>query len=328
MACFNVAPPVKTLDEAHEKFILLCQENHQLDVKLFPLKNTLWVYIPLKQRIIDSKTSPEGPSESDQSTESYKVLYLKTQFKDKQFQTQYDIQQQRGYGKSYGFDTIYTQYFMKTQQAVQTTLKRVYTDLEIVPGDVDYLGKKKQETHKKLVESYVKTDKAPDFMVVVYADINTGIELETISYFEDVVRAISEIPSITPEELQGRTISELRGQTDIIDNKEGTHLKPYEMTLPIFLAKQIDNRINIKFNPQNTPPSGETHNEFFGIIREVLAAYQFFDFDTVTLYNLYLEKTYQTSREKLDIPVQPHTRHGRTAGQDRYNFRTRPQFGL
>ena len=54
--CFR-APVKPTLEAAHRKFKKLCKEEYGIDVVLRPLKNTLWIYVPLDHRITENVAS-------------------------------------------------------------------------------------------------------------------------------------------------------------------------------------------------------------------------------------------------------------------------------
>jgi len=257
-------PPVQTLSEAEKKFNQICQEEYNFTPVVFRLTNTVWIYIPLEQNIFEFKVSDKGPSSSTQASKSFAINYLEGQFANGQFMIQYDIGAVKKYAKDPGYSTSYTEEFQKKQRGILTAVFRAYAELP---------------TDKR------SPDMAPDFFVLVIADIKTGLETKTIFYFPDFKRAMTD--QFFYEEFTRRTVSDDPiGQNHIIDDRNGAHLNPTEITLPEFLAKQIVFRIRYKFQRSDFPPDGDIREEITKIISETLANYNFRDSESIELEDL------------------------------------------
>lgn len=288
--CFKVVPSVTSRKEANEKFLKISKEEYKLNVLTNALEHTLWIYLPTKENIIDYKATPDGPKHSNKSTEKWAINYLDSYFQTQVFYFEYDIEKKKNYSNDNGIFSSYNQEYSQTQNHLWMALSRSYTDLEKVPGDYDYfLGAPKDLSHKKLVNAYVKTEKPPDFIVMVISDIKKGIEVTTIFNFEDFKRTMTgEMPQ---EEFIKRNVSELTGNKTIIDDFEGKHLDYHDITWSEFLTKQALNRIRFKYQQSDFKPGDNTEEEIITIVAETFQAYRFGDFKSVELNNLAVPKT-------------------------------------
>ena len=287
--CFKVVPPATSRKEANEKFIKICKEEYKLNVLTNSLKHTLWIYLPMKENIIDYKASPEGPKRSNKPAEKWAINYLDGYFQTQIFYFEYAIEKKNNYLNDNGISSSYNPEYTQIQNHLWTALSRSYTDLETVPGDYDYfLGSEKDLSHKKLVHAYVKTEKPPDFVVMVISDIKKGIEVITIFNFEDFKRAMTgEMPQ---EEFIKRDISELTGKETIVDDSEGKHVDYHDITWTEFLTKQALNRIRFKYQQSDFKPGDNTEEEMIAIVAQTFQAYHFQNFKSVELNNLVTQK--------------------------------------
>ncbi len=267
---------VNTLSQAEEKFITICQEEYNFTPVVFRLPNTMWIYIPLAQNIFEFKASDKGPSSSAEASKSFAIHYLDGKFKDSQFVIQYDIGPVKKYAKDPGYSSSYTEEFQTKQRGILTAVYRAYGGL---PADRE------------------SPEKAPDFFVLVMADIKTGLETTTLFYFPDFRRAMSD--NFFYEEFTRRTISEEpTGHTNILGDTTGRHLDPQEINFPEFLAKQIVFRIRYKFQRSDFPPEGQIADEIAAIVQETVGNYGFKDFDGVRLENLLSGETVSIKNQR------------------------------
>ena len=79
-SCFKVVPPATSRKEANEKFLKICREEYNLHLVTNAFKNTLWIYLPFKESIVDYKSTAEGPKHSDQPTKKWTINYLDGHF--------------------------------------------------------------------------------------------------------------------------------------------------------------------------------------------------------------------------------------------------------
>ena len=165
-------------------------------------------------------------------------------------------------------------------------------------GDVDYVGFKKNLTHKNLVHSYVKTEKVPDFFVVIIADTVTGLERKITFYFPDLKRSMTD--QFFYEEYSKRILADNpTGNKKIIGDREGNHLKIEEVTWPDFLTRQIINRIRFRYLLSDTPPSENPEDEMLPIIDTTVEAYHFEDFQSAELYDMHADKKYLFDKSQI-----------------------------
>lgn len=126
--------------------------------------------------------------------------------------------------------------------------------------------------------------KEPDFIYLVTSDIKNGIEIRQLSYYLDL-KKIS-YGFISMEEYQHRIIQETDFLPEIIGDKQGTHLKYHDVTLPEFIAKQIKSRIDAKFLTPEVKQSVDIEKEIIKACSVTIKIYKFKDFNEVALNNL------------------------------------------
>jgi hypothetical protein len=288
-----VSPPaVTSRPEAGAKFQKIMKNEFNYSVVLKDMDHTVWIYVPLQEPVLEYKAKNEGanPTAAPQSQEKIAIRFLKVDFKDNVFKIDYDIAPVKQYtAPDPGYATVLPEVFQRKQQNILSSVGRSYLDLEVVPGDVKYDDPQKQATHEQLVEAYVKTGKAPEFFVIVFADIERGIKIVNTTHFRDLEKALSLNPSIAQEEYTKRYISEILGDPTLIGDKTGEHLQYSDIALPDFLAKQIQYRINLKYGQSSFAPNEDAVKEILRTVAETTQAYEFPNF-TVQLHDLNTDK--------------------------------------
>ncbi|VAX38092.1 hypothetical protein MNBD_UNCLBAC01-1354 [hydrothermal vent metagenome] len=296
--CGNPPKPAKTLTEAHQKLIKICKEEFQIDVVLNPFDHTLWIYVPTKESFFDIKASQEGPKTKkvDEFTEKYAVNFIDGQFTENTFNIQYDISISKNYGKNYGYSTGFTQQYQKNQRNLLSAIFRAYADIEKSPtenkyykkiqGDLEFEDPLKNASRKKFVHAYIGEEvDAPDFLIIVLADITKGIETKMIIAFEDLKRAMSD-HSFQGEYAKRAIMDYPNGDTKIIGDTTGEHLEAYDMTWGEFLTRQIIYRTNYKYTRSAFPPRDNAAEQLLEIAYNTVNAYDFKYFLGITLQNL------------------------------------------
>lgn len=292
-------PAGMSLSEAHKKFLQICRDEYGLTPVLKPLDNTVWIYIAMKEPILDLKAKDTSPAKSDKATEKQVINYLNGIFEDKTFKLKYDISPAKKYAEDLGYHSIYTEKYQENQRGLFTTITRAYSSVESVPGDVTYLDPARQDKHKALVDAHIKTEKVQDFFFIVISDITKGIEMKTIAYFQDLKKGTTDYSFY--EEYAKRLISKQPiGDPSIIGDKEGKHLKITDLTWPEFLTEQILHRIKFKYQQSSFPPSNDTEKEILKVVHETVSAYSFKDFRSVELNDLATEQTYLFDKKQLE----------------------------
>ncbi|MCD4781202.1 MAG: hypothetical protein K8S27_11750 [Candidatus Omnitrophica bacterium] len=293
------ATPGITLDEANKKFIRLCEQTLEMTPVLRKEQNTLWIYFPMEGPILDIIPSPLGPSKSNQPTRKAAIKYLDVVYDQRAFVIEFDIAGEKSYPIDYGYTSGFSKIYQRIQSKVIEATQQTYFEIEKVPGDVEYKHPLKKQTHRRLVKSYVKTDKAPEFLALVIADINKGIEVVSFLYLNDLKRVMSKLQSITPEEYRRRYVTELRGGTQIVDDKTGSHIKYRPLPLSEFIARQIKNRIDYQYKKSSFPPHNVAKLEILNQTYQTMQAYAFKEYDKIYVYDLATSLEMEVTPEEL-----------------------------
>lgn len=259
-----VPPPKISLDEANAKFLKTLQETYKYnDVIVKVVGTTLWIYFPVEKDIIEIKASRETTVNDNKASVKPNINYLEGQYTDGVFNFDYDISDTRNYKKSLGYASNYSEEYQRIQQNLLASMQGAYFD----------------------------NAEKPDFIVLTIADINSGVEMESIFYFEDIKRSMGMLAGLSQEEFLKRYVYELRGSTGILQDKAGAHLNYREIDMPYFLTKQIIGRINFKYQRSSFPPSDDTITEMTNIITETLKTYDFQNFTQIKLHNMQDDST-------------------------------------
>jgi len=276
-------PPVQTLSEANQKFIKICQEEAKLNPITKSYPHTLWIYLPTDKRLIDYKSTKDGPTKSKNSSEKLTINYLDAYFSGDTFFIEYDIRKTIDYPVSYGYTSIYTNDYQDIQNQILTSLHRAYSGLGVEADD----------------GPDVKAEQPPDFVVLTVSDVKTGLEIVSLFNYEDFKRAMTDPNSMPQDEFAKRNISELRGHDSIIEDTSGQHIEYKDIPWPEFLAKQILQRVRFKYQHSDFKPGEDAEEEIMTIVAETIPAYHFADFQTVKLYNLQTNTPFKFDRSQL-----------------------------
>lgn len=285
--CGNPAPFVGlTRDEAQQKFIDLVEEKFQYPIVVRQVENTLWIYLPIKEPLIEIKASKEGPNKSNQPAEKSSLKFIDTQYDGKNFFVEYDVGNSKAYPQSFGYTSAYAEGFQKMQSNIFAVLQRAYFDVGLVPGDVDFFDPAKEKTRTDFVNAHVKTDKPPEFVVLVISDIVKGIEIINTFNFDDFKRIRSHTPSLSQSEYVNRNLSRVEGNQEAVGDTEGRHIPFTPVTLGDFIAQQITHRVNFKYNSSSFPPGENTVDEIKASAAQAIGAYKFSQFESVKITDL------------------------------------------
>jgi len=307
-SCAPKPPQELPPTEAHQKLNRLFKEEFNLDVVTKAFDNTLWIYLPLNDPYMKYAVTPLGPIMSSEQESKLIIKYLDSNFQEGAFKLTYDIGANTEYKNDRGITSRYSEEFSSKQQFILTAINRAYGDtekdrgddgyIERVVGDRDFLGKKENASHKKLVHAYVHKDKVPDFFVIIIADIATGIEVKMHLYLQDLLRAFYD-QGFGEEYARRLVVDQPIGHDKIIGDKSGKHIDGYDISWQEFLAKQMTHRINFKYQRSAFPPSDDTRIELLTIAADTVAAYDFEDFTSIQLQDLNANATFSTAREDL-----------------------------
>ncbi|MDP8213073.1 MAG: hypothetical protein P9X22_07300 [Candidatus Zapsychrus exili] len=296
ISCGKKELPKLTLEEAHQKFIAICKDEYGLDVSLKIADNTLWIYLPIDHPFYQYKASPPAPS-TQEIVEKHKINKLDSEFKDSSFVISYDIVKDKIYpSKDPGYESKNHDEFSKKYRKIFEAILRSYFDLKesTMPG---FAVNAELEIEETKIDSYVQNASAPEFFVIVIADITSGLIIEYTANLDDYRRYANS--SLPYEEYSKRLLYDMRGEVELVGDRQGKNLKTYAISWQSFLSRQMKNRINFKYGRSQFPPSDDTRKEILSAVVETIRFYNFEDFDSVMLNNLRNETNEVVSKEAI-----------------------------
>lgn len=248
----------RSLSTAHLKFHTICKEEYNIPTTIIPLENTVWIYAPIHESIISMKAqSQKGQSVVLTGKEKFAVNFIESSFAKNDFHVRYDIDLVRTYPKDLGYGSKYSQAYSKTYRQLLEGITRAYFD---------------------------NTKPPIEFFVIVIADTINGIKNTSIMYLEDYKRLNNQ--SLPYEEYIKRVYTETNGDERIINNANGEGLDYLNVDWPDFLSKQIQNRINFKYQQSSLEPSLNVKQEVLNAVAQTLKAYSFNGYNNVYLHDL------------------------------------------
>lgn len=279
--CGRVADnPTPSPSQAHQEMVRILKEENGLEPVTRAFDHTLWIYLPVENELLQLKAGQKGAQSSAESVVKPAVNFLDGSFGDGSFQITYDIAPEKSYPKSYGYDSTFSEQYQQDQRNILSAVYRAFGHFqESAAGGAALEG-------------------APDFFVIVIADIVNGLESRTIFYLTDLRRAYTD-PTFY-EEYMRRIISEQpTGGQEIIGDKQGQHVGFKDLTWGEFLIKQMVYRITFKYQQSAFPPSDDARREILTAAADTVAAYRFTDFRSLKLHDLGEGKANEISRNDL-----------------------------
>ncbi len=297
LAGCSTRPSLKSLDEAHEKFLQYCKEDG-IEVVLTPLKNTLWIYVPIKEDLFKIKGTGLGVTKSSDGEKKPKINFLDTTFENSSFKISYDIMPAMNYPQSFGYEMLAEKIYSLRYRTIYNNISRTYVNIEKIPGERDFVNPSRNDKRKKLVDSYIQRVNVPEFFVIVFADTINGIESKVIFNFTDYKKQISQAMAL--DEYQTRTINEFAGNKVVIGDLKGEYLEPHDITWGEFLSKQISQRINFAYTKSIHPPPSKPEELILEQIAKTIKIYKFENYESVYLNNLRIENQDIISKSFFD----------------------------
>ncbi len=270
--CYKSPEPVTELTQAHQKLKQLLSEEYNINAVVEYFPNTLYVYVPTDFDIWKMRSSKPDPFINPKSGPTRIINFVETTLKDSQINIQYDIATVNMYPKQLGYKTLFSEEFYKIHSNLLSALSRAYSDL-----DVD--------------------QKPIDFVVVMIVDITNGVGLKGLYNLKDIQMVMAN--SLSQDEYVRRSMSDMIGDENFIENWKGKNLNLYDITWPEFISKQIAYRINFKYGRSDFPPTDSDVNEIMAIINDTVNAYNFDDFETIELNDLASGETFLFNKEQL-----------------------------
>ena len=119
---------------------------------------------------------------------------------------------------------------------------------------------------------------------MVIGDVKNGFEVKNIFYVRDLKKVSYGLMSVW--EFQHRLIQDSSLSPLTIADKIGRHLEYSDLTLPEFIAKQIEYRVSLKFQKPEVEQNVDIDREVSKIITETLRMYEVTGVDAVAFKNL------------------------------------------
>lgn len=134
-----------------------------------------------------------------------------------------------------------------------------------------------------------RADKQPVFFCFVTADIKTGFEVRELFYLLDLKKLYYEY--ISWGEYQHRATQESTVSPEIVGDRTGAHLDYRDITMKEFIVKQINHRIQLKFQKPEVEQSADIDKEILKVAVHTIRMYNFRDFSVLQLDNAFTRRT-------------------------------------
>lgn len=255
-----------TPSEADQQFLKIVKEEFKYDATVKQVGKTLWIYMPGARDIFKIKPAAQ---QNEAKGRPFSVQYADGRFEGRQMILEYDIIPATKPSKPNTLSTGYSTEFTEEYGKITNAISRAYLNMENLP----------------------------EFIVVIFADTKNGIEVVNTIYTQDLRQYY--LSAIPYEEYLLRVLTESNGNPDIVNDATGQHLAYSEVALKDFLARQIVNRINFKFQQSDFPPQNTISQELLAIVQNAFRAYDFTDFDALTLQDVRSQTQETFSREQV-----------------------------
>jgi hypothetical protein len=253
--------------KADATFVKIVQDETKDAVKIFWAQKTLWVYLPAADREI--YTIASNPQSTTQPERKFSLQYVDGQYTEDTFTLEYDVITPTKTTAGAGLSTQYTESFNTQYRNVLTAVTR----------------------------AYFSSQEPPEFIVIVFADIAKGVEIQNTINAADLKKYFAS--TLAPEEYSVRVLSETKGSTDIIGDTQGRHLDIQPVAWPDFIIRQTAQRLRYKFQNSQFPPDDTPQAEVLKALATTTLIYDFKDFSSVVLKDLRTQTAKRFSR--LDI---------------------------
>lgn len=251
-------PPAPT--DLQKKFELKCRKDYKLNIITRVVGKTFWIYAPTDKPLFDF--AAENPSPDPvKKVPKYDLLYIKGDFKENSFNFTYDV------------------------------IPKIKSDLQnegIRNEGTDHFNKLYNNLFTAITETLLDPQTPISFVVMAITDIKKGIEARYTFYLEDY--RMASVEGIPYDEFSKRVLQESKGNTNYIGDEIGQHLEYTDIQMPLFLTKQIVNRIRFKFTQSDFPPQEDYEKTIVSVIADTTRYYHFKDFKEVRTNDLRTKK--------------------------------------
>lgn len=229
----------------------ICEAEYNLQVKTKLVGETVWVYLPVEDILLDTK-NPQKFSEK------FEIGLLENKFDRNSFQLEYSIKSIPETEKTQ--QSEYNKDVAEKLNNVWKVIRRVIFSMDRSRPDL------------------------PKFYCVITADIKKGFEIIDTIYYVDLKKVTYQF--ISWDEYQHRAIQEIAQSPEIFADTYGLHVKYKDITWEDFLSGQIKHRIRLKFQKPEVEQNADIDKEILKIVVNTLKTYDYRDFITVEVENL------------------------------------------
>ncbi|MFA5100042.1 MAG: hypothetical protein WC547_04065 [Candidatus Omnitrophota bacterium] len=250
---FSSGNPTYTTQNIAKSLRDVALAEYKTDISVKLVGSTLWVYMPVTDLFIKNPKSEKYP-------EKFKILKNNGAFKDSSFVGEYLIKPVPVTDKAQEYKI--NKDISEKIGTLWKILRRVMFSIE--PSQRDDIK----------------------FVVMVIADVKNGFEVKEIFYARDLKKVSYGLMSIW--EFQHRVIQDSSVSPLVIGDKTGRHVEYKDLTLPDFIAQQIEYRISLKFQKPEVEQSVDIDKEVAKIITETLRMYELTEIEEIKFKNIHL----------------------------------------
>ena len=257
--------------EAEVKLAAFCQKEGNATIATRIVDKTQWIYLPVSEPIFGLKPSSDTGAKPERKATPFALLSLDGAFnQDKKFAYTYDIVPDVLPGEAASYGMNYSEIYAKKKQLLYQGLQETFFN--------------------------VKEADAPQFFVIVIADIVQGIATKNTLYLRDLKEFMT---GAIYEEYYLRELSEVIGDKNLMGDKNGRSLSYAAVSWSGFLTEQIKNRIRYKFTQSDFKPKSAPDREIVSIAANAIRLYPFQDFTGLYLYNRREKKEQIFTKDQL-----------------------------
>jgi hypothetical protein len=272
--CGSLKDKAYTPTEAEKKLVEFCLKEGNLNVTVKRLGTTLWIYVPVEEPIFDVKASPDQ-GETKRTIQPFALLSLEADFHEKYFRFNYDVVPDVLSGEPTSYGSSYNEAYTKKRQLMYQALQESFFNAKDDPKDP-----------------------APQFVIIMIADITKGIATKSMLYLRDLRQYVTE--ALPPTEYYMREANEIIGRQSLIEDKTGKNAPYAEVTWPYFLTEQMKTRIKYKFSGNETLADDIVPaSEIAKAAANTLRFYPFNDYTGVLLFDVRSKKELDLNKDGL-----------------------------
>lgn len=261
--CTSSTTPTYLTKDASQAIQNICKTEYNIKIITKLSGSTVWIYMPVENII----------SKADKPEKSKEYFIIKKNI------------------SAFEYGKLKLSYYIKpipeTEKLQEATLNK----------DIAEKTNKVFRVISRVIFSMERTKKQPKFYCFIVADTKTGILIKQTFYCLDLKKVLYQFISQT--EFQHRNIQETEITFQAIGNKEGLNVNYKDITMREFIANQIRHRVLLKFQKPEVKQNADINKEIIKIVANVVKIYNFKDFLSVELNNIFTKKKILLNRAAI-----------------------------